>query len=303
MGSKRKKIVVSAGYCGGIGGAERNLKAMIESMPEHEFHIMAKKVVNTGYFPGSGNFRLNETLDKDEEYDLYIYMRAGKPPYVGDRYNFRKKAIIQSGNPVFDLEKKFDYIIMQGIDGLKLCSRKDKCKIVVADPRTTWPEKLKKVEGLPKKFYLTVFNPYHPLKGAHILYMVAKYSKYPMIWCYNSSSELDYSNIGEIENVLQLHNLPQEKLYYIYSKATAYVSFSLSEGYGWAIADAIALNLPIVSRSIGVVTMLEDKSGVRIYNNERELKKIIENAEFTKAKYDKIFKQHTYKKLFKEILK
>ena len=87
------KIVISTHYFGGIGGSERRLKSIVESLPEHEFYIFAPKVMHEGFIPTSQNYNLNVTLDKSETYDLYVYFAGMIPYYLGEEYRFEKKSL------------------------------------------------------------------------------------------------------------------------------------------------------------------------------------------------------------------
>ena len=297
------QIVVSATFYGGIGGNERHLKALIESLPEHRFHVFAERVFDTGFVPISGNHDLNRPLDKDTVYDLYIYLRSCSPPYIGDQYAFKRKVIVQCGNRVFDREHLFDDIFMQGTNGLQLCADHDKCKLVVSNPATTWPEGAAAVNDLPRQFYLTVFNPLGRTKGAHVMYMVAKYGRIPIVWCYDDSTGWDFSNVPHMAQVIPLKNLSQEQIHHLYRNATAYVSFSLSEGYGWSVADAFMYDLPIISRDTGIVTLIRDQPGIHVYRDERELADYLRQTAFATPDYDKsLFDDLSYRTAIDDIM-
>ncbi len=303
MKENKLQIVISSKFYGGVGGNERHLKAIIESMPENEFYVFAEHVFSKGFVPLSNNHYLNKPLDKNKIYDIYIYLKSCSPDFIGDQYEFKRKVIVQCGNDVFEQEHLFDYIFMQGKNGSELCKDQSKCRIVFSNPELTWPDGFKEVKGLPDKFFLTVFNPLGITKGVHVIYMVAKYSKLPIVWCYDDSTGWDFNNVPHMDNVIQFKNLSQEEIYDLYRKARAYICFSLSEGYGWSIADAFMFDLPIISRDIGIVTMIKNQTGIYMYQDEQELKNYISQANFIKPEYNKsIFSDYSYERIIHQIV-
>lgn len=298
------RIAISSFHFGGIGGVERRLKSIVESMPKNEFYVFAEHIKRKGFIPVSKNYYLNKPLKKHEKYDIYLYFKSGTPPYLGDQSNFRKKVIVTNCNDVSKEEHLFDYIIIDGENCLKFCTQHDKCKMVLPDVKITHPKRFKKVKNIPEKFFLTVFNPYRDaIKGYSVFYKMAKYSKLPIIWCYDDTTFGSFKDIPSLENVIQLRNLPQEMLYYLYSKAEAYICFSFKESFGWAIADALVFDLPIISRDIGITTFVKNQEGIHIYKDEDELKRYLNITNFIKPNYDKsILDRYDHKRQFKLML-
>ena len=287
-----RKIVISTVYFGGIGGSERRLKAIIESLPEHEFYIFAPYSVRDGFFPTTRNYHLNIPLDKSVLYDLYIYFAGMTPRYLGHRYCFNRKIAIINGTEKFSAEQLFDYAVLSGKNGARCLNGNVKTLFAIPEVRGVHPKRLKKIDNLPKNFLLTVFNPYGPVKGKEVLEKVAPYSNFPIVWCYNDMTRSrhlkgDYKALGPIDNVIQLRNISQAELFYLYKRASAYVSFSIQEGFGWAVADAFAYDLPIISRNTGIVTFFDKQKGVAIYNSQKKLMSCLAQERFEKPSYDK----------------
>jgi len=147
-----------------------------------------------------------------------------------------------------------------------------------------------------------VFNPYGPVKGKGVLAEVAQYCKFPIVWCYNDMTR--YRHFGTdyktppIDNVIQLRNISQSELYYLYEKAAAYICFSINEGFGWAVADAFVYDLPIISRNTGIVTFLGDQKGVMRYRTKEELIGHLAEGCLEKPDYNKsILDKYTYRGL------
>ena len=77
-------------------------------------------------------------------------------------------------------------------------------------------------------------------------------------------------------------------MYYLYQNATAYVSFSREESFGYAVADAIMFDKPIIARRVGVLTLLDaDEKGLYLYDNALGLRNLIGLKSFDQPSYDK----------------
>lgn len=305
---EKRKIVISTVYFGGIGGSERRLKSIVESMPDTEFYIFAPKVINAGFKPVTRNYYLNVSLNKSVVYDLYIYFAGMMPDYLGSAYCFKKKVALINGTKEFCAEQLFDSVFLSGKNGMRCLMGLTKTYFAIPDVGIAYPKKVKKVDKIPPQFLLTVFNPYGAVKGLDALEQTARYSKIPIIWCYNDMTRFnlfkgDYKAMEPIPNVIQYRNLSQEKLYYLYKKAAGYVCFSINEGFGWAVADAFVFNLPIVSRDIGIVTFLNTQKGVKTYETKEELICQLAKGSFDRPSYDKsVLDKYNYPKLINRLL-
>jgi glycosyltransferase involved in cell wall biosynthesis len=286
------KIALSAGIVGGIGGMERNVFTVCKAMEAHTIDIFAMQL----WFEKKRD-QLHITIDRTKSYDLYLYYAAGSPIYIGDKIDVRKKVLMPSGSDVRSLERKFDYVICQGDDGTKYFD--DMRKKALISPCVCIPvDHTVPVRNLPPAFFLTVFNPYdlsrnyddgmRPTKGYDLLYELADHFALPLVWCHSDQSLEVGHNIVKHSNIMHFHNLSQEKMYYLYEKATAYVSFSREEGFGWSIADALMFDKPIISRNVGVISSLEaEQTGVYVYSNANELKGLLKRRSFECKPYDK----------------
>ena len=58
------------------------------------------------------------------------------------------------------------------------------------------------------------------------VFRAADHGAVPIVWCYSDKSGLKFAGLTEHPNVIQLKNLTQEELYYVYDHAMAYLSFS-----------------------------------------------------------------------------
>lgn len=299
------RVLISAHMSGGIGGAQRGLTSWLNALAEHEVTLFTRRSVDSGFvveFPhvervvswrffgrgGRIGRRLWPPLRRvtmpNQRFDLYIHFFAGE--YLGDCCRATLKILQPSGNPTGEIEHLFDYVISQSPDGLRLVS--DPAKHRVVPPPTYWmADKAHPVEDLPEDFLLTVFNPYSAdLKGDDILYDVMERSSRPLVWCHSSVSNGSTSNLVDLPNLIHMENVTQAQLRFLYQRCSAYVSFSRSEGYGWAVADAILSQKPVISRRVGVVSFFGETPGLMDYDSAEELVEHMNTSEFPEATYE-----------------
>jgi len=300
-------IAISIAITGGIGGIERNIFTVTRALRSHSIDIHTMQYHTSGFDPKADNVRirwfeqigdsLHIEIDDRKKYDFYFYYAACHPVYIGDHLNVKRKIVIPNGNDVRKIEHYFDYVFCQADDGVRYFDNMAKkllitpCVIIPVDHNEVVP-------NLPEKFFLTVFNPYDrickyedgmkPYKGYDILYETAEHFSMPLIWCHSDQSIPSKHNILDQPNIIHMHNLNQEQLYYLYEHATAYVSFSREESFGWSLADAIMFDKPIISKKIGIISSLDtEEKGLYLYKNKEELKKLVRRKKFTKGEYDK----------------
>jgi glycosyltransferase involved in cell wall biosynthesis len=298
---KGKKIAISTAVIGGLGGAERNLFSVIKALPDCKIDVYTNAVIDSEYLPGGKNLAIfiNKTLNwktrRRKEYDLYLQYNFLGSLYLGDKINCKLKILNPCGNEVFDKEHLFDFIISQSPDGIKLFKNKKK-NLLLNQPVGFVSDTKESPKGLPKKYFLTVFNPYgkkiDPIKGQDVLYASAKKLPFKIIWCYSLKTKKWKGLEKGHKNIIYLESVSQAKLRCLHENALAYISFSRKEGFGWSIADALLYQKPILSRNVGVLTYYKKPvKGIFIYKNEKELIKISRAVNFSKIKpnYDLTF--------------
>jgi hypothetical protein len=237
----KRRILISTAFFGGVGGVEKLLQSIVESMPDTLFYIHAREVRTEGFVPRTRNFLLNWLPAPGVQLDLYVYLAGGgRPAYLGGRYAFTASIVDTCGADIQDIESKFDWIAIQSGNASRYSGREEKW--IPAFPRVSLPAGRKPID-LPEKYFLTVFNPYSDkLKGGDVVFRAAEHSAMPIVWCYSDKSGLKFAALREHPNVIQLKNLSQEALYHVYEHASAYVSFSLSESMGWSIMEAFYIS-------------------------------------------------------------
>ena len=302
-------IAISIAITGGIGGIERNLYTFVKAMNAHAIDIYTMQFIPMGFVPSGDNVTirwfekknndLHIKIEDTKDYDLYFYYAACRPIFIGDYLRVGKKLIISNGNDIRDIEHLFDYVACQADDSVRYFD--DMNKKLDITPCVIIPvKKTEPIEGLPDNYFLTVFNPYDricqyddgmkPYKGYDLIYELADFFALPLVWCHSDQTFPIKQNIRKHPNIIHMHNINQEKLYYLYEHATAYVSFSREESFGWSLADAIMFDMPIISRRIGIISSLEPKQkGLYLYKNTKDLHDLLKSANFEKGDYEKDF--------------
>lgn len=300
----RHSVMISTAFFGGVGGTEKHLKALIESMPDCLFHIRARDLRIAGFTPVTFNFAVNWPLPAGRRFDLYLYFAGGgKPPLEFDRHQFSRSLLETNGADVRAIEGRFDHIAIQTGNFAKYCSQHDKCILAFPDVPATFPGGREPVE-LPERFFLTVFNPFSDaLKGNEALYRAADAAAMPIVWCFSDKSGFDFSRLPDHPKVIKKKNLTQEALYYAYERASAYVSFSHMESFGWSLAEAFYLGLPIVSREVGFLTYVKAQPGIHLYATEDELRACLGSTDYRRQPHDDaVFKENAFPVVIERIL-
>ncbi|MBN1850767.1 MAG: glycosyltransferase [Deltaproteobacteria bacterium] len=300
-------IAVSIAITGGIGGIERNIFTFTKALTSYSIDIYTMQFIPRGFVPRGKNvtikwFEKKESdlyiaLDDQKYYDLYFYYAACQPIYIGDHLNVGKKIIVPNGNDIRAIENRFDHVICQADDGIRYFSNNHK-KISITPCVIIPVNRTEYIPNIPDQYFLTVFNPYDreslyedglkPTKGYDLIYELADHMTLPLIWCHSGESLPVSHNIKNHPNIIHFSNLAQEKLYYLYENATAYVSFSREESFGWSLADAIMFDKPIISRNIGIISSLnKDQPGLYIYHDKDQLLDLLHCKTFHKGNYDK----------------
>lgn len=285
------RIVLSSHFLGGVGGTEKLVKSVIESMPDAEFHVMADEVRFNGFYPETLNYYVNHPPARSRGYDAYLYFcGGGRPEFLGNTYRFSTRIVDTNAAHIHDIEHLFDHVLIQSPIWGNFTSDERKCVLAFPDVHQAMPRKRSPVEGLPERYLLTVFNPFSEAqKGQNLLYEHAPKSSTPIVWCFSDVSGWNFRSLPATPNVMHLRNLTQEQLYYVYEHATAYVSFAFYESYGWTLAEAFSLGLPIIARETGIMPYIKHQAGVHLYETEAELCSLLKMDHFPKPQYDERF--------------
>jgi glycosyltransferase involved in cell wall biosynthesis len=304
MRKPKRSIMISTAFFGGVGGTEKHLKALVESMSDCAFDIRAREIRVSGFLPNTCNYTVNWPVTFGGYYDLYLYFAGGgKPNLELGRFEFGATMVDTNGANVRDIEQLFDHIAVQTANLDRYCNNYDKCVLAFPNVPATFPRNRSAV-SLPERYFLTVFNPFaDEFKGTDTLYRVADYAALPIVWFFSDKSGFDFASLPVHSNVIQLKNLKQEELYYAYEHASAYVSFSHLESFGWSLAEAFYNGLPIISREVGFLTHVKEQPGIHIYDNEDMLRKLLKSPLYERHHYDDtVFVENTYSHVIDRIL-
>jgi len=298
------RIVVSSIYFGGVGGSEKDLLSLVESMHDSIFYIYSENINSEGFVPKTNNFYLNIPSFFNTKFDLYYYFAGGGyAPYLGNKYLCKVKIINTNARNINDEEKNFDHIIHQCDDFARFFKQHHKHIYTFPDVKATFPKKRIKV-NLPKRCYFTVFNPFSgKQKGYELFLNAADHSKFPIVWCFNNKTKVQQDTLPDHPNIIKMPNLSQEELFYIYEHANAFISFSSYESFGWALAEAFFCNIPIVSKKTGFMEYVKEQPGIHLYTNNESLFEILENKELTRPKYNPaLFYENSYRKVIEQLI-
>lgn len=278
------RVLISAGWYGGPGGAQRALHSMIRALPTDDVTVVARRqhsgplegvTRQPRVFPrqhwrwrGSSSTsgrsgiaaRLLNPLRRvfSRPYDVYLQLYQGAD--LNTVVKARVRLLVPSGNEIPPaMAAPFDYIALQAPDNERFVPAGHR-GVLVPPPVFPPAETSSPVSfDLPDAFDLTVFNPYHAIKGLDDLRSAVDSAVRPIVWCYSNRSLSFDVEPGLLTHPTLIHgvNLSPAEIRYLYEHATAYLCFSRTEGFGWAIADGLRYCPAVVSRRIGVLTYPE----------------------------------------------
>ena len=286
------RILISTPWLGGIGGVERNVACTIRALADDHVDVCARHVIRSEYLvrPQHGKVwhpaRWLRPHDKRKilsrvwppvhqllrprqpPYDLYLQYAYGRD--VRDRFSARCSMLRTSGKDVRDVETTYDYVALDAPGNSSLIGAGAN-PVLLPPPLEPMAASSIAVTGLPSRYFLTVFNSHASSKGGDILARHARRLPLPVVWCW-SGRWGRRNDIPSVDNLIPLESVSQGQLRFLYEHCAAYVSFSRSESFGWAIADALQYGAPVFSRQVGILTYPDlDLRGVHVYSSESEL--------------------------------
>ncbi len=287
------RVLISAGWLGGAGGAERALHSVLRALEDDDVDVVVRERLGgplgtTGprthvYPPLGWRWRaaaretgLKGTLIQRivnpvrsrilPHYDVYLQFFAG--PNLNPTIRAGIRLLIPSGNEVPpEVAARYDYIALQAPDNDRFVP--DGIPTVLLPPPVYDIAQSGEAPALdlPDQFYLTVFNPYGIVKGTNHLARIAAEATHPIVWCHSQATTqfaIPDSLAGH-PNIVHVEDATPAELRFLYERCVAYVSLSLSEGFGWSIADALHYSPAIVARRIGVLTFPEALASCQCY--------------------------------------
>lgn len=290
------RVIFSPPYIGGTGGMERALHDMTMALVAngHRVDITAPRVVpgtwgiDPEQFRSVPRWRVRGAAAGGSEARRKL-LRAARPLrrgvgvrydlHLGFRWTTNINALIHaeqhwinpSGN-VLGVEEFADYdaVAMQA-PGNVIFLANGLPTVLLPPPLLPLSNDAERVPGLPDEFVLTVFNSRREAKGGVDLATLVKTSPLPVVWCTSTDSP-GFGVDDEIYThpmLTVLREPSRRQLRWLYEHAHTYVSLSHSEGFGWAIADALRYTPRVVSRGVGVMTFGEAlQDGVHLVDTE-----------------------------------
>ncbi len=286
------RVLISAGWYGGPGGAQRALHSIIRALPTDDVTVVARRqhpgpLAGVARQPrlfarqhwrwrGSSSTigrsgvaaRLLNPLRRlfSRRYDVYLQLFQGAD--LNSVVKARVRLLVPSGNEISSaMAAPFDYIALQAPDNQRFVPAGHRGVLLPPPVFPPAERSQRPALTLPEQFDLTVFNPYHEIKGLDDLRSALRWARRPIVWCYSDRS-LSFgipADVGNSPLLIHAVNLTPEEIRFLYEHASAYLCFSRTEGFGWAIADGLRYCPAVVSRRIGVLTYPEARqNGVTV---------------------------------------
>ena len=275
------RVLVSSGWHGGAGGSERALYSVLRALEADQVDVVVRRQLGGPLSVSGPHVRvqaLNALRWKGSaiaagtkprhrlavngvrrrlmpRYDIYLQYYSG--PNVVSAVRADLTLLIPAGNEVSSEQaRSFDLIALEAPDNAGLAP-KDVPTILLPPPLFPLSATLvSPATELPERFFLTVFNPYKPSKGADRLERAADSAPHPIVWCHSRQTISHAIPPGLVRHprIIHVSDPSPSELRYLYERCLAYLSFSRREGFGWAVADALRYSPIVVSESIGVLS-------------------------------------------------
>ena len=286
------RVLITAGWLGGAGGAERLLYSVLQALEDDDVDLVVRHELGgpwavtpprTTVVPIS-NWRwrgaTNTVRYKDRiarhlvnpirrqlvpRYDLHLGFRHGGDLASASRARLR--LYLPCGNELEGLPRGYDRVALESPDNERLVP--EGCPtVLLPPPLQAISDVVEPVTSAPADFFLTVFNPYSPIKGMEDLASAADTAPLPIVWCHSNQTlkSVPDPHLASHPNIIHVDDPSLAQLRFLYETCRAYLSFSRSEGFGWAAADGLQHSSSVVSRPIGVLSFpqSQQEEGVHI---------------------------------------
>lgn len=277
------RILVSAGWLGGAGGAERAVHSVLRALADDHVDVVVRQrlggplsripqsvrvqdplgwrwrwaAVRTG--PTAGFARaLNVARRRLPAYDVYLQFFHGA--YLAPAARAGVSILVPSGQDVPpEVAARFDAVGLQAPNNAAFVPPGTRTLLLppplfdVADMAERPPV------DLPEKFYLSVFNPYGAIKGVDDFERAVRTTPVPIVWCH-SRATLEFAIPEALTihpKVVHVEDPTPAQLRWLYENCLAYLSFSKREGFGWSSADALRYSAAVVTRETGIFSFSE----------------------------------------------
>lgn len=276
------RVLVSSGFLGGAGGAERALQSITRALVEagSEVDVVVRTRLGgqlavlppgvglamadgwrwwgSGHHTGGKGLLLQRVLNParrpfNGRYDAQLQFLSGATiagaAWVGPRF------LIPSGNAIDPkVARRFDAIAMQAPDNDRLVPASSPSVLIPPPVYGLSDHTEEPPIALPSEYLLTVFNPYDPIKGMDEVGTAADHAPLPLVWCHSEATvRFDIPDtLLTHPRIVHVTDASPAVLRYLYQRCSAYVSFSRTEGFGWSTADALRYSPAVITRPVGV---------------------------------------------------
>lgn len=279
----RLRVLISSGWLGGAGGAERALHSYLHALAGDQVEVVVRHVLDgplarvpagvtvhpysgwrwwaAGHRDGYQGTAIQAVVNPVRKWlsaPVDVHLRALSGPGLENAVRARLTLIIPSGDRLTpEVAGRYTYVAMQAPDNVRLAAGAP--TVLLPPPVLPLPAPSAPGPALPDAYLLTVFNPYGAVKGLDDLAAFLDHTPLPIVWCH-STRTVDFAipeTIAQHPRVVHVDDPSPSQLRFLYEGCTAYVSFSRTEGFGWSIADALRYAPAVVAREIGVLTFPE----------------------------------------------
>lgn len=274
------RYLLSGRWWGGAGGSERAIASMAEALSSHaDVDVVVdirlkgpwdRRPKGVQVFVAERSWRWRTVPDiavpfrrkMNPRYVAHLALAAG-PNVLG-----ASRALSRLMNPcgaTVSLPPGYDLLALESPDNVRLVERGRWA--LLPPPVLDLADETVRVSRIPSEFFLTVFNPHGPAKGEDELVRLVDHLPIPLVWCHSTSTD-DFRVDPRLKahpRVIHVVNATREEMRWLYEGCASYLSFSRSEGFGWAIADALNYSPCVVSRPVGILSMQEAQARVGVH--------------------------------------
>lgn len=279
------RVLISAAWMGGAGGAERALHSVLRALAEDQVDVVVRQRLAGPYADVGPHVRVFSLYDWQWRwanmragakgalvqrvlnpirrrilpgYDVYLQFFSGAD--LNDTIRVGVRLLVPSGNEISpETAARYDAIAMQAPDNVRFVPEGARA-MLLPPPVYDLADHVEAPDvELPDRFYLTVFNPYGGVKGTDDLAKVVDAAPHPFVWCHSQATVAHTipDHLAHHARIVHVEDAAPEQLRYLYEHCEGYVSVSQTEGFGWSIADALRYSPRVFGRAIGVLTFPE----------------------------------------------
>lgn len=301
----RPSVLLSTPRLGGAGGIERYAHSAIHALAQADVDLVVafgeiqgggwsevpEGVVAVDFdrlrrvrqksprLRGGSLLRRDRALSHHLDSGFDIHLALSKRKDMRELARARLRLVSPAGKPVPPNKLAwYDAVAAESPSNLEFLTEA-KTVVLLPPPVPTLPAAASPRAEVPKSFFLTVFNPYSSVKGVDLLAAIVEQLPLPLVWCHSARSiGFDVpESLRRHARIVHVDDPTPGEMRWLYERTAAYISFSRTEGFGWAIADALRYSPRIIARPTGVMSFAaaQQLQGVVIYDNPRNIPELL----------------------------